>query len=103
MAVQAVQEATDKGITLISAAGNNGNISYESEFRPEGTFSFADISFEAHDFDAGENIDLFQDIEVTKDGTLIRPLLSWDEPIGNVNSEYKIFCLVVQSFQMKTM
>lgn len=93
VAVQAVQEATDKGITLISAAGNNGNISYESEFRPEGTFSFADISFEAHDFDAGENIDLFQDIEVTKDGTLIRPLLSWDEPIGNVNSEYKIFLL----------
>jgi hypothetical protein len=67
VAVQAVQEATDKGITLISAAGNNGNISYESEFRPEGTFSLADITFEAHDFDAGENIDFFQDIEVTKD------------------------------------
>ena len=93
VAVQAVQEATDKGITLISAAGNNGNISYESEFSPEGTFSLADITFEAHDFDAGENIDLFQDIEVTKDGTLIRPLLSWDEPIGNVSSEYEMFLL----------
>lgn len=93
VAVQAVQEATDKGITLISAAGNNGNISYESEFRPEGTFSLADITFETHDFDAGENIDFFQDIEVTKDGTLIRPLLSWDEPIGNVSSEYEMFLL----------
>lgn len=93
VAAQAVQEATDKGITLISAAGNNGNISYESEFRPEVMFSLADITFEAHDFDAGENIDLFQDIEVTKDGTLIRPLLSWDEPIGNVSSEYKMFLL----------
>ena len=93
VAVQAVQEATDKGMSCISAAGNNGNISYESEFRPEGTFSLADITFETHDFDAGENIDFFQDIEVTKDGTLIRPLLSWDEPIGNVSSEYEMFLL----------
>ena len=53
----------------------------------------ADITFETHDFDAGENIDFFQDIEVTKDGTLIRPLLSWDEPIGNVSSEYEMFLL----------
>lgn len=93
VSAQAVQEATNKGITLISAAGNNGNISYESEFRPGGTFSLSDITFEAHDFDAGENIDLFQDIKVTKDETLIRPLLSWDEPIGNISSEYKMFLL----------
>lgn len=93
VAAQAVQKATDKGITFISAAGNNGNISYESEFRPEDTFSLADITFEAHDFDAGENIDIFQDIEVTKDGTFIRPLLSWDEPISNVSSKYEMFLL----------
>lgn len=93
VAAQAVQEATDKGITIISAAGNNGNISYESEFRPEGTFSFGDITFKAHDFDAGENIDLFQNIKVTKDETSIRLLLSWDDPIGNLSSEYEIFLL----------
>ncbi|GAA6621845.1 S8 family serine peptidase [Scytonema sp. NUACC26] len=90
---KAVQNATDNGITFISAAGNNGNLAYESKFRPGNTFSLGDLTFVAHDFDPGEGIDLFQNIEVTEDGTIIRPLLSWDEPIGNNVSEYDMFLL----------
>lgn len=88
-----VQNATNKGITFISAVGNNGNIAYESKFRPGKTFSLGDLTFEAHDFNPGKGTDLFQNIKATEDGTLIRPLLSWDEPIGNVASEYDMFLL----------
>ena len=92
-AAQAVQKAVSEGVVYASAAGNNGNISYESEFRPEATFSIGDVTFEAHDFDPGNNVDLFQDIQVSKDGTIIQPLLNWDEPIDNATSAYEMFLL----------
>lgn len=93
VAAEAVQKATDEGIIFVTAAGNNGNIAYESEFRPGETFSIGENTFEAHDFDPGAGVDIFQNIEVTEDGTGIRPLLSWDEPIGNVGSGYTMFLL----------
>ena len=94
-AAQAVQKAVADGVVYVSAAGNNGNISYESEFRPETTFSIGDITFEAHDFDPGNNVDLFQDIKVPKDKdrTVIQPLLNWDEPIDSATSAYEMFLL----------
>ncbi|NJO64653.1 MAG: S8 family serine peptidase [Richelia sp. RM2_1_2] len=93
VAAEAVQKATDEGIIFITAAGNNGNIAYESEFRPGETFTLGENTFEAHDYDPGSGIDVFQNIEVTEDGTGIRPLLTWDEPIGNVGSGYTMFLL----------
>lgn len=93
VAAEAVQKATDEGIIFVGAAGNNGNIAYESEFRPGETFTLGENTFEAHDYDPGSGVDLFQNIEVTEDGTAIRPLLSWDEPIGNVGSGYTMFLL----------
>jgi hypothetical protein len=90
---KAVQDATNNGIAYISAAGNNGNIAYESSFRPGNTFSLGDATFEAHDFDPGEGIDLFQNIKATENGTIISPLLSWDTPIGDNASEYEMFLL----------
>ena len=93
VAAEAVQKATDEGIIFVTAAGNNGNIAYESEFRSGETFSIGENTFEAHDFDPGSGIDVFQNIEVTEDGTGIRPLLSWDQPIGNVGSGYIMFLL----------
>ena len=90
---QAVQNATSQGVTFVSAAGNNGNIAYESKFRLGKTFSLGDVTFEAHDFNPGKKEDIFQNIKATEDGTIIRPLLSWDKPIGNDASEYEMFLL----------
>ena len=92
-AAQAVEKAVSKGVVYVPAAGNNGNISYESEFRPGESFSIEDLAFEAHDFDPGNNVDLFQDIQVSKEGTVINPLLSWDEPVDNATSAYEMFLL----------
>ena len=91
-AAKAIEDAIDKGVTFVSAAGNNGGISYESVFDNSGEeFAIEDNNFQLHDFDTGEGVDVFQDIEVTEEGTLIRPLVSWDEAIGEVNSEHILF------------
>ena len=92
-AAQAIKKAVAEGVVYVPAAGNNGNISYESEFRPEKTFSIEDLAFKAHDFDSGNKVDLFQNIKVSKEDTVINPLLSWDEPIDNATSAYEMFLL----------
>lgn len=91
-AAQAVKNAVDKGITVISAAGNNGRISYESDYRSGNmTFNFGGRTFEAFDFDPSTNVDLFQNITVTKDDTAILPLLTWSDPNGKVSSDLELF------------
>jgi subtilisin family serine protease len=40
IAAKAVNDAVDRGVAVISASGNNGNRSYESQFRPSTTFFF---------------------------------------------------------------
>jgi Subtilase family len=91
-AAQAVKNAVDKGITVISAAGNNGRTSYESDYRSDGTtFNFGSKTFEALDFDPSPNVDLFQNITVTKDDTAIFPLLTWSDPNGKVSSNLELF------------
>ena len=92
-AAQAVNKAVSEGVIYVPAAYNNGNISYESEFRPGKSFTIEDIAFEAHDFDPSNKIDLFQNIEISKEGTVVNPLLSWDEPIDNATSAYEMFLL----------
>lgn len=87
-AAKSVEDAIDKGVTFISAAGNNGGISYESRFRVGTEFELGDVKLQAHDFDIGENIDIFQNINVLEENTLIRPFLSWNEPIRKIESEY---------------
>ncbi|PSP11889.1 MAG: hypothetical protein BRC49_06840 [Cyanobacteria bacterium SW_10_48_33] len=93
VAAKAVQNATNNGIAFISATGNNDNASYASNFRSGESFSVGEAVFEAHDFDPGKGIDIFQDIAIKENGTLVRPVLSWDEPIGNVESNYEMFLL----------
>lgn len=102
IAARSVEKATNAGIVYISAAGNNGNISYESKFRPGSTFSlkgkiFGTLqgkTFVTHDFDPGPGVDLFQNITATKDGNvIIRPLLGWDKPMGNARENYVMFLL----------
>jgi hypothetical protein len=91
-AAQSVKNAVDKGVTVISAAGNNGKISYESDYRSGNTtFNFGGKTFEAFDFDPSANVDLFQNITVTKDNTAIVPLLTWSDPNSKVSSDLELF------------
>ncbi len=93
-AAQSAKDALDKGVILISAAGNNGRISYESEYRSNGeTFELGGRTFEALDFDSSDKVDLFQDIKVTRDNTTLFPLLTWSEPNGQVSADFEMFLL----------
>jgi Subtilase family len=93
-AAQAVRRAVAKGITYASAAGNNGAISYQGAYRVGNeSFKISDKNFEAYDFDPGSGVDLFQDINVTKDGTLILPHLTWDNPAGKITSDLEMLLL----------
>jgi subtilisin family serine protease len=93
-AAQSAKIAVDNGIVFISAAGNNGKTSYQSEYRSDGTtFQFAGKTFEAFDFDSSSNIDFFQDITATKDGTVFLPLLTWSDPNNKVSSDLEMFLL----------
>lgn len=91
-AAKAIEAATDKGVVVVSAAGNNGGISYESVFRSGAEFELEDLQFQAHDFDPTDSVDLFQDINFPEDDdTSIFPLLAWDDPIGEIETEYVQF------------
>jgi hypothetical protein len=93
-AAQAAQNAVGQGVVVITAAGNNGNIAYQSAYRSDGTtFEFGGKTFEALDFDASANTDFFQDITATKDQTAVLPLLTWSEPNGQVTSNFEMFLL----------
>lgn len=92
VAAQAVNEVEQQGVVYFSAAGNDGDRSYTSSFRPGGTFSFRGATYQAHDFDPGAGIDLFQDIEIPKDRA-ISLILNWDQPVGQVANEVDLFLL----------
>ena len=91
LAAKAIETAVQKGVTVVSAAGNNGGISYESVFRPGTEFELEGFQFQAHDFDLGAGLDFFQDIHLPNGNTVISPLLGWDEPIGEFETEYVQF------------
>jgi subtilisin family serine protease len=87
---QTVTEVVNQGVAYFSAVGNDSNRSYESVFRPSTTFTFRGITYEAHDFDPGDGVDLFQDVNFAF-GSAIQPLLSWDQPVGKVSSDLELF------------
>lgn len=90
LTAQTVTEITNQGVAYFSAIGNDSNRSYESTFRPSTTFVFRGVTYEAHDFDPGEGIDLFQDVSLGF-GSSIAPLLSWDQPVGKISSDMELF------------
>lgn len=90
-AAKAIEAAINQGVVVVSAAGNNGGISYESVFRPSAEFELEGFQFQAHDFDSTNGVDFFQDINLPEENTLISPLLGWDDPIGEIRTEYVQF------------
>jgi hypothetical protein len=89
---QAVNQAAKQGITYITSAGNQGTLSYESEFRLSTTFSYRGSQYQAHDFDVSAGIDLFQDIQ-TPDVSAIDLLMNWQQSAGQVQTDYELFLL----------
>jgi subtilisin family serine protease len=95
-AAQTIDALADQGIVYVSAAGNDGDRSYQSEFRGSYMFSYQGCTYQAHDFDPGEGIDLFQDIQLVQEPRMMYPyfldlLMGWDTPLGyqsNGNVEF---------------
>jgi cysteine-rich repeat protein len=79
---QAVDDAVAAGIPLFSAAGNRGRLSYEDPFRPSGVSVLFDG--DAHDFDPGPGVDLYQRISIPAEGELVVSL-QWDSPFFSVS------------------
>lgn len=92
VAAQAINEVTAQGITFVTAAGNNGDRSYESSFRSSNAFTFRGSTYIAHDFDASAAVDLFQDIQIPA-GTGIDLIFNWSQPSGTVESDFELFIL----------
>lgn len=92
VAAQAVTAAVDAGIVYFSAAGNDGDRSYESVFRPGATFTYRGSTYEAQDFDSGDRVDVFQTIQVPQKRA-INLILNWDQPAGNIANDVELFLL----------
>ena len=86
---QAVDNVVDNGTSYFSAVGNSGRDAYESlspfGFDPSGQFPLQNDPFsEAHDFDPGPGVDIFQEIIIPK-GTTAIFVLQWDQPFYSVS------------------
>jgi hypothetical protein len=76
---QAVDEVTtQQGVVYFSSAGNNGDQSYESTFRPD------TINNQFHDFDPGAGEDIFQRVYIPAGGE-VTFIFQWTEPYASVS------------------
>ena len=83
---QAVDEVVGGGVTYFTFAGNERRDSYQSPFRPSGENMTIDgePAREAHDFDPGPDVDIFQRITLPE-GAPIGIALQWDSPFFSVS------------------
>ncbi|MEO0489958.1 MAG: peptidase S8, partial [Cyanobacteria bacterium J06659_2] len=96
---QAVNEAVAGGAAYFSAAGNSGDRAYESAFRSSGqVLNLANFQVEAHDFDPGAGVDIFQSVTIPVGGQ-VSLSFQWDSPFFSVSggsgsqNDYDIFLL----------
>ena len=79
---QAINAVKKKGVSYFSAAGNKGNLSYESEYRPSqfSPFSNSFITGTAHNFNGpGDPPNYFQPISIPINNTFITSF-QWSQP-----------------------
>jgi hypothetical protein len=82
---QAVDSVVESGVSYFSAAGNEARDSYENQFIPSGFLvGINDRVCEAHDFDPGPGIDIFQSITVPEGSGFIMSF-QWDSPYFSVS------------------
>lgn len=82
---QAVDSVVQSGVSYFSSAGNEARDSYQSQFIPSGFLVVInDKVCEAHDFDPGPAIDIFQDITVPEDSEFTMSF-QWDSPFFSVS------------------
>jgi subtilisin family serine protease len=83
---QAVDQVVAQGVAYFSAAGNSGRKAYESTFRPSGEIlDFGNFQVEAHDFDPGIGVDIFQRITIPV-GATVTFSFQWDSPFFSLGS-----------------
>jgi hypothetical protein len=80
---QAVDNVVGMGVAYFSSAGNSGRRSYESPFVSSGTAA-VDPSGDAHDFDPGPGIDVFQSVTIPE-GATVSLSFQWDQPFFAVS------------------
>ncbi|MGB7292946.1 MAG: choice-of-anchor D domain-containing protein, partial [Thermodesulfobacteriota bacterium] len=82
---QAVDSVVESGVSYFSSAGNEARDSYQNQFIPSGFLvGINDKVCEAHDFDPGPAIDIFQSITVSEDSEFIVSF-QWDSPFFSVS------------------
>lgn len=82
---QAVNEAVDSGAAYFSAAGNSGNLAYEQAFQgSDQVLDFGSFQVEAHDFDPGAAVDIFQSVTIPVGGQ-VSLAFQWDSPFFSVS------------------
>ena len=84
---QAVDQVVADGTAYFSSAGNNGDTAYESAFRGSGQFfTFGNFQLEAHDFDPGAGVDVFQTVTVAT-GAEISLSFQWASPYFSASGQ----------------
>lgn len=82
---QAVDQVVAQGVAYFSSAGNSGRQAYDSPFRPSGEIlDFGRFQVEAHDFDPGVGVDIFQRITIPV-GATVTFSFQWDSPFFSLN------------------
>ncbi|MEO0869288.1 MAG: S8 family serine peptidase, partial [Cyanobacteria bacterium J06642_11] len=82
---QAVDQVFADGVAYFSSAGNSGDTSYESAFRNSGIeLDFGSFQVEAHDFDPGEGVDIFQTVTIAP-GSGFSLSFQWASPYFSVS------------------
>ena len=78
---QAVERVVKAGVTYITAAGNSGRNAYQSSYH-----EVIDQAFQlnAHDFDPGPGIDIYQKLTVPE-GVGFQLALQWDSPAYSIS------------------
>jgi len=81
-----IDSVTNEGIPYFSSAGNDGQNSYEAEFRDSGNDGVINSSSVAHDFDpSGSAVDTLQRITIRQNGTFRIFTLQWTDPSALVD------------------